>query len=53
MIPYLYTTVATLAVDGKEVDRVSIRFRGQGFFVDPNQGFFLNYTAILDAIPYS
>ena len=40
--PYLYTAVATLAVDGREVDRVSARFGVRDFFVDPNQGFFLN-----------
>lgn len=40
--PCLYTAVATLAVDGREVDRVSTRFGVRDFFVDPNQGFFLN-----------
>ena len=40
--PYLYTAVATLTVDGKEVDRIGARFGVRDFFVDPAQGFFLN-----------
>ena len=40
--PYLYTAVATLTVDGKEVDQVSTRFGVRDFFVDPAEGFFLN-----------
>ncbi len=40
--PYLYTCEAALAVDGKEVDRVSSRFGVRTFSVDPEKGFFLN-----------
>ena len=40
--PYLYTAVATLTVDGKEVDQVSARFGVRDFHVDPDKGFFLN-----------
>ncbi len=40
--PYLYTAVATLTVDGKEVDQVSARFGVRDFYVDPSEGFFLN-----------
>ena len=40
--PYLYTAVATLTVDGQEVDRVSTRFGVRDFYVDPSEGFFLN-----------
>lgn len=34
--PYLYTAVATLTVDGQEVDRVSTRFGVRNFYVDPS-----------------
>ena len=40
--PYLYTCEVTLVVDGEEVDRVSARFGGRTFRVDPKEGFFLN-----------
>ena len=40
--PYLYSCVATLAVDGVEVDQVSTRFGVRTFRVDPKEGFFLN-----------
>lgn len=40
--PYLYTAVATLYVDGKPVDEVSSKFGIRSFYVDPNEGFFLN-----------
>ncbi len=40
--PYLYTAVATLTVEGQEVDRVSTRFGVRDFYVDPSEGFFLN-----------
>ncbi len=40
--PYLYTCTATLTVDGKEVDQVSTRFGVRDFFVDSDDGFFLN-----------
>ena len=40
--PYLYSCVATLTVDGVEVDQVSTRFGVRTFRVDPKEGFFLN-----------
>ena len=40
--PYLYTAVAALTVDGKEVDQISTRFGVRDFYVDPSDGFFLN-----------
>ena len=40
--PYLYSCVATLLVDGKEVDSVSSTFGVRSFRVDPKEGFFLN-----------
>ncbi len=40
--PYLYNCVATLLVDGKEVDKVSSTFGVRSFRVDPKEGFFLN-----------
>ncbi|MDD4850489.1 MAG: glycoside hydrolase family 2 TIM barrel-domain containing protein [Gemmiger sp.] len=40
--PYLYTAVATLAVDGQPVDEVRTRFGIRSFVVDPKKGFFLN-----------
>ncbi len=40
--PYLYTAVATLTMDGREVDRISTRFGVRDFHVDPREGFFLN-----------
>ena len=40
--PCLYTAVATLTVNGAQVDQVSTRFGVRDFHVDPSEGFFLN-----------
>ena len=40
--PYLYTVVATLRRDGKEIDRVEDRFGARDFYIDADKGFFLN-----------
>ncbi len=40
--PYLYTAVATLIVDGEEVDKISTRFGCRTFKIDPEKGFILN-----------
>ncbi len=40
--PYLYTAVATLAVDGKTVDEISSRFGVRDFHYHPKTGFYLN-----------
>ncbi len=40
--PYLYQAKATILVDGKEMDTVESRFGCRTYYVDPEQGFFLN-----------
>ncbi len=40
--PYLYTCRVTLSVDGAETDCVSTSFGVRSFWVDPEEGFFLN-----------
>lgn len=40
--PYLYRAVAVVKVDGKEADRVKVRFGVRTITVDPNEGLFLN-----------
>jgi len=40
--PYLYSCTATLSVDGHAVDMVSTKFGVRTFYVDPQEGFFLN-----------
>lgn len=40
--PYLYTCEASLTVDGKVTDTVSVPFGVRYFSVDPQKGFFLN-----------
>jgi len=40
--PYLYSCVATLSVDGHAVDMVTAKFGVRSFYVDPQEGFFLN-----------
>ncbi|MGN0526155.1 MAG: glycoside hydrolase family 2 TIM barrel-domain containing protein [Acutalibacteraceae bacterium] len=42
--PHLYKAVATLIVDGTEVDEISTRFGVREFKVDPEKGFILNGT---------
>ncbi len=43
--PYLYTCKAVLTVDGRETDCVSAAFGVRSFYMDPQQGFFLNGRA--------
>ena len=40
--PYLYTALAVLTVDGREVDSVETRFGVRDFACDPKTGFYLN-----------
>ena len=40
--PYLYTAVAKLTCDGKELDSVKTRFGCRTFEIDPERGFILN-----------
>ena len=40
--PYLYTCRATLLADGQPVDAVSTSFGVRTFYMDPQEGFFLN-----------
>lgn len=40
--PYLYTCEAVLVVDGTACDKVTTAFGVRSFFVDPQNGFFLN-----------
>ena len=40
--PYLYTAEALLLDGERELDRVSVRFGVRSFYVDPDEGFFLN-----------
>lgn len=40
--PYLYTAKASLTVNGKIVDSLSLNFGFRTFYVDPKKGFFLN-----------
>ena len=40
--PYLYSCVATLSADGHAVDMVTAKFGVRSFYVDPQEGFFLN-----------
>ena len=40
--PYLYTCEAVLRVQGEEKDKVSTTFGVRTFYVDPEEGFFLN-----------
>ena len=40
--PYLYTAVATLVSDGKDVDQVRVRFGVRDFHYHPKTGFYLN-----------
>ena len=40
--PYLYKTVTILKRNGKEIDRVEDNIGIRTFYVDPNNGFFLN-----------
>ena len=40
--PYLYTAVTTLIQEGKELDRVSVRFGVRDFHYHPKTGFYLN-----------
>lgn len=40
--PYLYNAVTVLMKDGKEIDRVEEKIGLRYFWVDPDQGFFLN-----------
>ena len=40
--PYLYNAVTVLKKDGKEIDRIEEKIGFRYFWVDPDQGFFLN-----------
>ena len=40
--PYLYSCAATLSVNGHAVDYITATFGVRSFYVDPQEGFFLN-----------